>query len=178
MEVVERWGDYGWFGGVGVAYIGTRTDIHGRTQIRPTKQLVWIDGQHAALKSIGAKQSNPYSWIAKTDECYVFTAEIDHIDKARNEFNRLEGVFCKAVPPVSVSTGDSRPRIRNAQELFDAVQDAYSRELKCEVLLEKGTKYGTTSGGVRAAVDGDKWTVTEFSGNVATGFQFVLTRVG
>ncbi len=67
--------------------------------------------------------------------------------------------------------------IRHTQQLFDAVKDAYSNGLKCQLLLEKGTRYGTTPGGVRAAVDGDSWMVTELSGDVASGFQFFLERV-
>ncbi len=158
-----------------VYFIGI--DIKGKTEIRPTKQLKWISGQRAALKSIGAVQSAPYSWLAKTDDCYVFTVEIDHKDKARNQFDRLEGIFRKEVLPVSEGRGDSPPRIRHAQELLDAVEDAYANGLKCQLLLEKGTKYGTTPGGVRAAVDGDSWIVMEQSGDVASGFQFVLERV-
>ena len=149
----------------------------GTTAIRPTKQLKWISGLHNALKSIGAVQSNPYSWFAKTRECYVFTAEIDHKDQPRNKFNRLDGTFSKKVKPVSKACGDSSARIRNAQDLFDAVADAYSTQLQCQLLIVKGTKYGTTTGGVRAAVDGDNWMVTEFSGGVEKGFEFVLKRV-
>ena len=160
-----------------VVYISKSMYINGSTAIRPTKQLKWMSGQRTALKSIGAVQSDPYSWLAKTDDCYVFTAEIDHQDKARNVFRHMDGVFRKEVLPVSVSKGDSRPRIRHAQGLYDAVEDAFSHELKCQLMLEKGTRYGTTPGGVRAAVDGDSWIVTELKGTVATGFNFVLERV-
>ncbi len=160
-----------------VVYISKVTDINGKIEIGPTKKLKWMSGQRAALKSIGAVQSDPYSWLAKTDDCYVFTAEIDHQDKARNDFRHLDGIFRKELLPVSASRGDSPPRIRHAQALFDAAEDAYSHGLKCQLLLEKGTRYGTTPGGVRAAVDGDTWIVTELSGDVASGFQFLLERV-
>ncbi len=160
-----------------VVYISKATDFNGNSEIGPTKQLKWIRGQRAALKSIGAVQSDPYSWLAKTDDCYVFTAEIDHRDKARNDFRHLDGIFRKEVLPVSTSRGDSSPRIRHAQRSYDAVQDAFSNGLKCLLLLQKGTRYGTSPGGVRAAVDGDNWIVKELSGDVSSGFEFVLERV-
>ena len=160
-----------------VVYISKSMYINGSTAIRPTKQLKWMSGQRVALKSIGAEQSDPYSWLAKTDDCYVFTVEIDHQDKARNEFRHMDGIFRKEVLPVSVSNGDSRPRIRHAQGLYDAVEDALSHGLKCQLMLQKGTRYGTTPGGVRAAVDGDSWIVKELSGDVSSGFMFVLERV-
>jgi hypothetical protein len=107
----------------------------------------------------------------------VFTAEIDHLDKARSDYRHLDGIFRKEVEAVSDENGDSRPRIRHAQQLFDAVVDAYSTGLKCQLLLEKNTRYSTKPGNVRAAVDGDNWMVTEHSGEVASGFQFKLERV-
>ena len=147
-----------------------------RVEIRPTSKLKWISGQRAALKSIGATQSDPYSWLARTDDCYVFTAEIDHHDRARNEYRHLDGIFRKEVKAVSDKNGDSRPRIRHTQQLFDAVKDAYSNGLKCQLLLEKNTRYSSKPGDIRAAVDGDRWVVTELSGDVESGFQFVLER--
>ena len=116
-------------------------------------------------------------WLAKTDESYVFTAEIDHKDNARKKYQHLDGVFCKEVPPVAASKGDSLPRIRHAQELFDGIKDAYSNGLKCQLMLEKVTKYGTTPGGIKVAVDGNSWLVTELKGTVADGFYFILERV-
>ena len=89
----------------------------------------------------------------------------------------MDGVFRKEVPPVTESEGDSPQRIRHAQELFDVVEDAHSNGLKCRLMLEKGTKYGTTPGGVKAAVDGNSWLVTELKGTVADGFNFILERV-
>ncbi len=44
-------------------------------------------------------------------------------------------------------------------------------------MLVKGTKYGTTQGGVKATVDGDHWLVSELPGNVSDGFEIVLVRV-
>ena len=160
-----------------VVYISRFLSINWSAAIRPTKQLKWISGQRVALKSIGATQSDPYLWLAKTDDCYVFTAEIDHRDKARNDFRHMDGIFRKEVLPVSTSRGDSLPRIRHARGLYDAVQDAFSNGLKCLLMLQKGTRYGTTPGGVRAAVDGDNWIVKEVSGDVSSGFEFVLERV-
>jgi len=89
----------------------------------------------------------------------------------------LEGVFRKEIEPISASNGDSAPRVRHAQALLDAVTDAYSNGLRCRLMLEKGTSYGTTPGGIRAAIDSDSWLVTEISGDVASGFRFVLERV-
>ena len=147
------------------------------TAIQPTKQLKWISGQRVALKSIGGTQSDPYSWLAKTKDCYVFTAEIDHQDKARNDFQHMDGVFRKELLPVSTSRGDSSPKVGHAQRLYDAVQDALSNSLKCRLILQKGTRNGITPGGVRAAVDGDNWMVKELSGDVSSGFVFVLERI-
>jgi hypothetical protein len=161
-----------------VVYISGVTDFNGNSDIGPTKQLKWISGQRAALKSIGATHSDPYLWLAKTDDCYVFTAEIDHQDKAKNDYRHMDGIFRKEVLPVSTGRGDSLPRIRHAQGLYDAVEDAYSNGLMCLLMLEKGTRYGTTPGGVRAAVDGDSWIVKDLSGDVSSGFVFVLERVG
>ena len=128
------------------------------------------------MKSIEAKQSDPYSWLARTADSYVFTAEIDHRDKERNKFNRLDGIFEKTMPPVSKGNADTAPRIRHAHELFGAVSDAKSTKMKCQLLLLKGTKYGKRPGGVRAAVDGHDWTVTHLTGTVEDGFQFRLER--
>lgn len=160
-----------------MVYISNVANANRKTEIQPTKQLKWISGQRAALKSIGAVQSDPYSWLAKTDDSYVFTVQIDHRDRARNKYQHLEGVFRKEVPPVSTATGDSLPRIRHAQVFYNAVEGALSDKMPCRLLLEKGTKHGTTPGGVRGAVDGDTWMVTELSGDVENGFQFVLERV-
>ena len=44
-------------------------------------------------------------------------------------------------------------------------------------MIVKGTSYGTTPGGVKAAIDGDYWVVRRLSGNVSDGFEFVLVRV-
>jgi hypothetical protein len=128
------------------------------------------------LKSIEAKQSDPYTWLARTADSYVFTAEIDHQDKERNRFSRLDGIFEKSLPPVSKEDADPAPRIRHAHELFNAVRDANLTKMKCQLLIVKGTKYGNKSGGVRAAVDGHDWTVTHLTGTVETGFQFRLER--
>jgi hypothetical protein len=157
--------------------VGNQVDSNlRRTEIRPTNKLKWIDGLRAALKSINARPNDPYSWLSKTDDCYVFTAEIDHEDQPRNKFSRLDGTFDKKIKPVSKAVGESQVRIRHAQELFEAVTEACATKMKCQLLIVKGTKYGTTPGGVRAAVDGDAWIVTELSGDVPSGFHFRLER--
>ena len=148
----------------------------GDPKIWPTNKLKWIAGLGAALRSINAQQSDPYSWLAKTDDGYVFTAEIDHEDQPRNKFSRLDGTFSKSIKPVSKAGGDSPARVRHAQALFDAVEDAHSTQAKCQLLIVKGTKYGTTTGGIRAAVDGDHWIVKSVSGDVSRGFEFELVR--
>ena len=112
-----------------------------------------------------------------TDESYVFIAEIDHKDSAGNKYQHLDGIFYKEVRSVASSKGDSQLRIRRAQELFDGIKDAYSNGLKCQLMLEKATMYGTTREGIKAAVDGHGWLVTELKGTVAGGFNFILERV-
>jgi hypothetical protein len=159
-----------------VGYIYPAVTRNGDTKIRPTNRLKWIAGLGVALRSIDAKQSDPYSWLAKTVDGYVFTAEIDHEDQPRNKFSHLDGTFNKSIKPTSKTGGDSPARIRHALALFDAVADAHSTQAKCQLLIVKGTKYGTTKGGIRAAVDGDSWVVTKLAGDVPNGFHFRLER--
>lgn len=149
-----------------------------RAEIRSIEQLEWIKGLRAGYKSIGASQKDQYSWLARTEDSFVFTAEIDHIDPARNRFNYEEGSFRKQVLSLSVKNGDHGLRARHAQELLDAINRAHSNGLKCKLMLLKGTKYGTSTGGIHAAVDPSDWIVKELSGDVAGGFEFVLHRVG
>ena len=130
----------------------------------------------AALKTIGAKQRDQYSWIAKTDETFVFTAETDHIHKDRNIYNHKQGVFHKKVRALSVSDGEAALTVSHAKELYEAINQAFDTDLKCRLMLLKGTKYGTSKGGVKAAVDGDYWVVKEVSGTVVDGFEFILVR--
>ena len=85
--------------------------------------------------------------------------------------------FALAVPPLSVKNGHHPLRVRHAQELLDAVNQAYSNGTTCRLLLLKGTKYGTTKGGIRAAVDPGDWVVDKVSGDVSCGFEFTLERV-
>ena len=144
--------------------------------IEPTKPVIYVKGLRAALKSIGATQSDQYSWIGRTDDSYVFTAEIDHIDKDNNQYNHKKGIFKKWVKPLSSSAGIAHETIRHSQELYDAVKHAHKESIKCRLLLVKGTIYGTTKGGVKAAVDGDRWIVIEYSGNINEGYGFTLVR--
>ncbi len=129
-----------------------------------------------AFSSIGAKQRDQYSWIAKTDEGFVFTVEIDHIDQKNNVYNHKKGTFYKNVRGLSKSQGDSSITISHSNELFNAVTDAYKNKLKCRVVLLKGTKYGKSTGGIKAAIDGDCWIVTEVNGDVDTGYDFIIER--
>jgi len=62
-------------------------------KIKPTKPVRYIKGLGAAFKSINAAQSDPHSWIAKTEDTFVFTAEIDHKHKARNQYDHMKGTF-------------------------------------------------------------------------------------
>ena len=131
----------------------------------------------AGYKSIGATQNDQYSWLARTADSFVFTAEIDHIDPARNRFSHEDGTFQKQVLPLSVENGDPEFRVRHAQELLDAITKAKSNQMKCRLLLLRGTRYGKTKGGIKSAVDPESWKVKRLSGDVETGFQFVLERV-
>lgn len=79
--------------------------------------------------------------------------------------------------PLSVSDGEAALTVSHAKELFDAVNQAFETNLKCRLLLLKGTKYGTSTGGVKGAVDGDHWIVRQVSGTVDEGFEFILERV-
>lgn len=128
------------------------------------------------MKSIGATQSGQYSWVGKTEDAYVFTAEIDHFDKERNQYDHMDGVFSKSVEPLSENDGASPQTIKHSEELFNAVKHAYEAKLRSQLLLVKGTKSGTSEGGVKAAVDGDGWVVREMSGSVERGYEFVLER--
>ena len=142
----------------------------------PIDSLKWIKGLRAGYRSIDAVQREQYSWLARTRDEYVFTAEIDHVDPENNRFDYVAGRFNKRVPGLSKENGDHGIRIRHAQELLDAVRDARQTHRPCGLMLLKGTKYGTTKGGVRAAIEPAFWTVTEVSGDVAAGFAFSLAR--
>jgi hypothetical protein len=81
------------------------------------------------------------------------------------------------VPLMTKYNGISSLSISHAKELYEAAQDVSVNKLFCRVMLTKGTKFGTTKGGVSAAVDGDFWMVTEFNGAVDSGFSLMLERV-
>jgi len=80
------------------------------------------------------------------------------------------------VLPLSVKSRDAGLRVRHAQELLDAINLAHSKGMKCKLLLLRGTKYGTTKGGIKSAVDPGDWVVDKVSGNVSSGFEFILMR--
>ena len=138
---------------------------------------MYIKGLKAAFATIGAKQRDQYSWIARTKNSFVFTAEVDHINKERNIYDHKQGVFHKKVRALSVSDGEAALTVSHAKELHFAVNQAFETNLRCRLLLVKGTKYGTSTGGVKGAVDGDYWIVKQVSGTVDEGFEFILERV-
>lgn len=89
----------------------------------------------------------------------------------------MHGFFRKRVRPLSIELNEDPATIRHAEELFDALTDAFNRKTKNHLMLLKGTKYGKSTGGPKAAVDGDDWVVSELQGSVRNGFNFVLERV-
>ena len=99
------------------------------------------------------------------------------MDKENNVYSHQDGVFTKYVPPLAKENGDAPLTISHAQELLDAVTDSYNRNLRCRLLLVKGTKFGKDIGGIRAAADADHWQVTQLDGTVSTGFGFTIERV-
>ena len=145
--------------------------------MEPTAKIEWIKGLKAAYKSIGAIQRDQYSWVARTDNSYVYSAETDHENAEDNIYNHKLGVFSKRVPPMSKSLGHEPLSISHSRELFDAVSESFTNKLKCRMMLVKGTKFGTTKGGVKAAADGHLWQVTEFSGSVEEGYAFKVERI-
>ncbi len=144
--------------------------------IKPTRQLKWIVGLKAAFNCIGAYQRGPYSWIGKTVDLFVFTAEIDHIDKQSNIYDHNAGTFEKWVPPLSVTAGDAALSVSHSKELFDAVSETQISNQKCKLLLVRGTKFGETRGSIKAAVDGNNWVVTLLEGSADKGYNFKLER--
>jgi len=146
--------------------------------MKQTKRLVYVKGLKAALKTINVELRDQYSWIAKTENSFVFTAEINHIDQDRNRYSHNDGTFHKVVAPLSVKDGVAQTTVRHAKELFDAISLSLNSGLKCRLLFVKGTKYSIDQkDGIRAAVDPDNWMVRELSGNVEAGFSFILERV-
>ncbi|OEE61308.1 hypothetical protein A1OK_21185 [Enterovibrio norvegicus FF-454] len=146
-------------------------------RIEPTTPLKWLKGLKVGFSSVDATQRDQYSWVAKSPSYYVFTAEIDHQDKENNLYNHKKGTFKKKVPPMTKENGKGHISIRHAKELYDAARDAYVNKLLCHMMLTKGTKSGIPKGGVSAAVDGDFWMVTEFTGSIDSGFSILFERV-
>jgi len=146
--------------------------------MKPSKPIgSYISGLKKALKHYGATQRDQYSWIAKTNDHYVFTAERDHIDKENNVYSHSEGTFLKRVPPLSVDFGDASLTVSHGKELFDAIKTTYESNCYCHLLILKGTKYGTEKGGVKAVMDADLWHVTSLMGSVESGFEFKLEHI-
>ncbi len=106
----------------------------------------------------------------------MLSAEIDHKDPESTVYKHEEGTFFKRVPPMSRDADHKALTVSHSRELFDAASEAYSKGLKCRVLLVKGTKFGTTEGGIRAAADGHFWKVVEITGNVEDGYCFRAER--
>lgn len=107
----------------------------------------------------------------------MFSAELDHIHPEDNIYDHMLGVFSKRVLPMSKTLGHESLSVSHSKELFDAVSDSYTNNLKCRMLLVKGTKFGTTQGGIKAAADGHPWEVTELKGSVENGYAFKVERV-
>ncbi|TRX52748.1 hypothetical protein [Thalassomonas sp. M1454] len=146
--------------------------------MKPSKPLgKYIDGLKTALKKYSATQRDQYSWIAKTEEHYLFTAETDHIDRENNNYSHGKGIFTKKVRPLSKELGDASLTVSHGKELYDAAKQTFMNGDYCRLLLVKGTKYGTSSGGVKAVIDNDLWKFSKFEGSVDRGFDFVLERV-
>lgn len=87
------------------------------------------------------------------------------------------GVFSKRVPSMLKDAGHDPLSVSHSKELFEAVSESFSNGLKCRILLVKGTKFGTTKGGVKAAPDSHFWQVTELSGSVEEGYSFRVERI-
>ena len=142
----------------------------------PSSGLRWQQGLKAGFARMHAKQRDQYSWVAKTDSGYVFTVEIDHVDKEHNRYDHSDGVFEKEVGPHTKEKGLSAASVSHAQEFYDAALDAHSNDLVCGMLLTKGTKSGKSAGPVKTAADADGWKVTELNGSVADGFSLRIER--
>jgi hypothetical protein len=145
--------------------------------MEPTTSLKWRKGLKVGFSSVNATQRDQYSWVATSPTYYVFTAEIDHNDKENNVYNHKKGTFKKNIPPMTGENGYSSLSISHAKELYEAAKDVYVNKLYCRMMLTKGTNSGTTKGGVTAAVDGDFWMVTKFSGAIDSGVSLVIERV-
>ena len=144
--------------------------------MKPTQKLTYISGLHNALGKIGATMRDPYAWVAWLGDLPVITIEVDHQDRVRNRYNHSAGVFHKVVAPLSKAAGNSLPTMRHAEELLHAIVTSHNGNSPCRALLVKGTKYGTSNGSVKAAIDGDLWRVREVSGTVAEGYEFIIYR--
>lgn len=127
------------------------------------------------MESINATLREPHSWLGRTDDSIVFIAEIDHVDKVNNRYSHHDGTYHRLVAPLAPTAAAQTSRY--TKELFEAVEQAASGALRCNLLLVRGAKNSVAKGGVRAAVDGDAWVVEKFSGSVAEGFEFDLVRV-
>lgn len=145
--------------------------------MEPSKPLSWVKGLKNAYQSLGAIQRDQYSWVAKTDLTYVFSAEIDHIHPEDNRYNHKDGTFSKRVPAMSIELGHDPLSISHSKELFEAVRDAFSQSLECYVILVKGTKFGTSKGGIKAGHDDHFWIVESLGGTVENGYEFKLCRI-
>lgn len=145
--------------------------------MEPSKPITWISGLKRAYSSIGATQRDQYSWIAKSDKYYVFSVEVDHVNRMDNDYNHKAGYFYKRVPPMTTALGNTHSSISHSRELFNAALDAYTHKLKCRILLVKGSKFGTTKGAIKAAVEGHLWQVTELIGDISLGYSLKIERV-
>ncbi|MDO6713455.1 hypothetical protein Q4567_22235 [Aliiglaciecola sp. 2_MG-2023] len=145
--------------------------------MEPSIPIKWVQGLKVAYSLLGATQRDQYSWVAKTNDSFVFSAEIDHINPDDNVYDHKAGAFSKRVPPMSKSLGHDPLSISHSKELFEAASTSYKEKLRCRVLLVKGTKFGRTSAPIKAAADGHFWQVTVLKGSVENGYSFYIERV-
>lgn len=144
--------------------------------MNPISSLNWIKGLKKALYSLNANQKTLYSWIARTSQYIVFNAEIDHIDQKNNQYQHDKGIFIKHVPGMSKSNGSSTHSINHAKELYDAAKQIFENKEDCFLILKKGTRYGTTKGGIQVADTGYYWQIKNLIGSVENGFRIEFAR--
>ncbi|MDH1314875.1 hypothetical protein N5C36_12365 [Shewanella xiamenensis] len=78
---------------------------------------------------------------------------------------------------MSKELGHEPLSISHSKELFETVADAFSQSKECYVILVKGTKFGTSKGGIKAGYDRHLWIVKELIGSVEEGYEFRLNRI-
>ncbi len=139
-----------------------------------TNELKHIESLQSALMEINATQRDKYSWVAKTKDCFVFTAEVDHFEQENNKYNHTAGEFRKIVPSLSTHLSSSAFYVR---ELYDALNLTFCMGLRCKLVLLTGAINGTNCGGIKAAIDEGDWVVHKLIGSPVEGYEFHLIRI-